>query len=185
MKARKIPAPDSAAARSEAIREVYVAHVDRIFRFAYFKLGNREDAEDVTSQVFMKAAIWLDISQDPQKKLAWLYEVTRTLVSDYWRRYYNTLTASLDEMDEERACELVAEPVYLGGEPEDDVARDVERAGRVLALLPENYRRVLELRFLRGYGLKDAAHELGTTEGNVRVLQHRALQKAATLVRAS
>ena len=185
MKARKIPAPDSAAARSEAIREVYVAHVDRIFRFAYFKLGNREDAEDVTSQVFVKAAIWLDISQDPQKKLAWLYQVTRTLVSDYWRRYYNTLTASLDEMDEERACELVAEPVYLGGEPEDDVARDVERAGRVLALLPENYRRVLELRFLRGYGLKDAAHELGTTEGNVRVLQHRALQKAAALVRPS
>src|SRR5919202_2457955 len=102
MKARKKAAPDSAAARSEAIREVDVAHVDRIFRFAYFKLGNREDAEDVTSQVFMKAAIWLDISQDPQKKLAWLYQVTRTLVSDYWRRYYNTLTASLDEMDEER-----------------------------------------------------------------------------------
>jgi RNA polymerase sigma-70 factor, ECF subfamily len=184
MSATTTAAPDRAAARSENIREVYEAHVDRIYRFAYFKLGNREDAEDVTSQVFVKAAIWLDISQEPQKKLAWLYQVTRTLVSDYWRRYYNTLsaTASLDEMGEDGACELVAEPEYLGGQPEDDLACEVERAGRVLALLPENYRRVLELRFLRGYSLKDTAQELGITEGNVRVLQHRALHKAAALV---
>jgi RNA polymerase sigma factor (sigma-70 family) len=175
---------DTAVARSEAMRETYEAYVERVYRLALFKVGNREDAEDIASQVFIKAAIWLDISEEPRKRLAWLYQVTRTLISDHWRHYFSSLTTSLDDMDE-GAPELVADPVYLGGEPEDDLACDVERVECVLALLPENYRRVLELRFLHGYSLKDAAQELGTTEGNVRVLQHRALQKAAALVRTS
>jgi RNA polymerase sigma-70 factor (ECF subfamily) len=180
MNTTTITAP-ATAARSEGIGQAYEAYAVQIYKLAYFKLGNREDAEDITSRVFMKAAVWLDLSQDPRRQLAWLYQVTRTLVSDYWRHYYKALTTSLDEMDEDTAPELVAGPLYVGGEPDDDLGCDVERVTGVLALLPENYRRVLGLRFLRGYSLKDTAQELGTTEGNVRVLQHRALQKAAAL----
>src|SRR3989442_6879882 len=109
MNAMTMTAPD-AAARSDVLREVYEAYVERIYRFAFFKLGNREDAEDITSQVFIKAAVWLDISQDARTRLAWLYQVTRTLISDYWRRYYKTPTTSLDEMEGDGAPELVAAP---------------------------------------------------------------------------
>jgi RNA polymerase sigma-70 factor (ECF subfamily) len=56
-----------------------------------------------------------------------------------------------------------------------------ERAQRVLSLLPDNFRRILELRFLRGYSVREAANELGVTESNARVLQFRALRKAADL----
>jgi RNA polymerase sigma-70 factor (ECF subfamily) len=45
-------------------------------------------------------------------------------------------------------------------------------------MLPESYRRVLELRFLRGYSIRETAHELGLTQANVRVLQFRALNRA-------
>jgi RNA polymerase sigma-70 factor (ECF subfamily) len=117
--------------------------------------------------------------------LAWLYQVARTSVSDYWRRYYKTLASSLDAMEEESLSNLAAEPVFLGGTPEDDQQRDLQTVTRVLALLPENYRRVLELRFLGGNSLNDTAMAMGVTEGNVRVLQHRALHKAAALVRCA
>src|SRR6185369_5261684 len=81
-------------ARKRAIENMYEAYAEQIYKFVYFKLGNREDAEDVTSQVFLKAAVALDVSQDPRSMLAWLYQVARTSVSDFWRRYYKTLASS-------------------------------------------------------------------------------------------
>ena len=58
-------------------------------------------------------------------------------------------------------------------------APSTERAGRILARLPDNYRRVLELRFLRGYSIKEVAAELKATPGSVKVMQLRALRAAA------
>jgi RNA polymerase sigma factor (sigma-70 family) len=57
-----------------------------------------------------------------------------------------------------------------------------ERALRLLTLLPEREREVLTLRFLRGYNAADIGHALGLSPGNVRVLQFRALRRAATLL---
>jgi len=53
------------------------------------------------------------------------------------------------------------------------------RAGRILALLPDRSRAILELRFLRGCSIKEAAREMGVTPGNAKILQHRALLLAA------
>jgi RNA polymerase sigma-70 factor (ECF subfamily) len=54
-----------------------------------------------------------------------------------------------------------------------------DRAGLVLARLPERYRRILELRFLQSKSLKEVATEMRITVGNAKVLQHRALRRAA------
>ena len=56
-----------------------------------------------------------------------------------------------------------------------------ERAAKILALLPERPRQLLELRFLRGYSVREAADEMGMTETNVKVTQYRALRKAAQI----
>jgi len=53
------------------------------------------------------------------------------------------------------------------------------RAGRILALLPDRSRAILELRFLRGCSIKEAARELGVSPGNAKILQYRALRLAA------
>ena len=55
------------------------------------------------------------------------------------------------------------------------------RATRILAALPDNYRRVLELRFLRGYSIKEVATELRATPGSIKVMQLRALRAAARI----
>jgi RNA polymerase sigma-70 factor (ECF subfamily) len=55
----------------------------------------------------------------------------------------------------------------------------IRRANAVLAGLPGNYRLVLELRFLRGYSLRETAEAMGVSLSNAKVLQHRALRRAA------
>src|SRR5438094_8634586 len=86
-------------ARRRAIQNLYEATVEQIYKFIYFKVGNREDAEDITSQVFIKAANLLDVTQDERARVAWLYQVARTTITDYWRQFYKAPSASLDAME--------------------------------------------------------------------------------------
>jgi RNA polymerase sigma-70 factor (ECF subfamily) len=158
--------------------EIYDRSVEQIYKFVYFKVGNREDAEDIVSQVFIKAANSLDVKQEEHVKLAWLYQVARTTITDHWRNYYKGPVTSLEEMEEKAPVHVAAEPIRLNGEAEE-MEPAIAKVQAVLQTLPENYRRVLELRFLQGCSLKETAEALGITEGNAKVIQHRALLKAA------
>ncbi|MEP6774733.1 MAG: sigma factor-like helix-turn-helix DNA-binding protein, partial [Chloroflexota bacterium] len=68
--------------------------------------------------------------------------------------------------------------VVLGAPEDDGIEPAVEKVRAVLSLLPENYRRVLELRFLQGCSLRETAAAMSITESNAKVIQHRAIQKA-------
>jgi RNA polymerase sigma-70 factor, ECF subfamily len=143
--------------RKVALQVAYDKYVEQIYRFIFFKVGNREDAEDITSQVFIKAANSLDVTQIAQAQMAWLYQVARTTTSP---------------------LHLSGDPIFLGAPEEDDIEPAVEKVRAVLSLLPENYRRVLELRFLQGCSLRETASAMSVTESNAKVIQHRAIQKA-------
>jgi RNA polymerase sigma factor (sigma-70 family) len=168
----------SVSERKAALQTVYDAHVEQIYKFVFFKVGNREDAEDITSQVFIKAAHSLDVTQESHTRLAWLYQVARTTITDHWRNYYRGVTSSLDAMEESTPLHLAAEPLYAGARDEEELEPAIEKVRSVLALLPENYRRVLELRFLKGCSLRETAAAMQVTEANAKVIQHRAIQKA-------
>jgi RNA polymerase sigma-70 factor (ECF subfamily) len=168
-------------ARKRAIEDVYEAYAEQIYKFVYFKLGNREDAEDITSQVFIKAANSLDTTQDERTKVAWLYQVARTTITDHWRQYYKGPASSLDQMEEATPLHLAADPLIVGGEEVEETSGAAEKVLGILNALPDNYRSVLEYRFLKGYSLKETAEAMGVTEANVKVLQHRALQKAVKM----
>jgi RNA polymerase sigma-70 factor, ECF subfamily len=173
-----VPGRNAVETRKRAIEEIYEAYAEQIYKFVFFKLGNREDAEDITSQIFIKAANSLDVAQDERTRLAWLYQVARTTITDYWRQYYKGPTFSLEQMEEANPLHLAAEPVRLGDTPDDLVDPAIEKVRAILAMLPENYRQVLHYRFLLGYSLKETAAAMGITEANTKVLQHRAIQKA-------
>ena len=168
----------SAQDRQLALQEVYDRSVEQIYKFVYFKVGNREDAEDIVSQVFMKAANSLDVTQEEHVRLAWLYQVARTTITDHWRSYYKGPVTSLEEMEEKSPVHFAASPILLNGDVQE-LEPAIAKVKAVLQTLPENYRRVLELRFLQGCSLKETAEALGITEGNAKVIQHRALLKAA------
>jgi RNA polymerase sigma-70 factor (ECF subfamily) len=154
---------------------VYDTHVVGIYRFIYARVGNHPDAEDLTAQVFVRAVEQLDTSRDPGQIAAWLYRVAHNATADHWRAFYRLPLVGVDH-------------VAPGWEPADEsgtVAEPDERAGiRVQALLrrlPEHYRRVLELRFLERLSVAETASAMGITSGNARVLQYRALRRAALI----
>jgi RNA polymerase sigma-70 factor (ECF subfamily) len=172
------PAP---AGDSTALQRIYDAHAAQIYRFIYHKVGNREDAEDLTAQVFIKATQSLDVRQDEQSRVAWLYQVARTTIADHWRLYYKGSVVSLDALQEEHGHqEILEDPAFAAPLPEQDDPA-VRKVQTILGQLPENYRQVLTYRFLQGYSLKETAAAMNITEGNVKVLQYRALQKAGSM----
>jgi len=158
--------------------QIYDTHVVPIFRFVYARVGNRPDAEDITAQVFTRAVEQLDLSRPPAQITAWLYRVAQNAVADYWRSFYRLPQVEL---------ELVApgwEPATPQPNPHAQADANGAKAAvaRLLKRLPKHYARVLELRFLQRLSVAETADQLGITRGNAKVLQYRALRKAAILV---
>jgi RNA polymerase sigma-70 factor (ECF subfamily) len=146
-----------------------------IYRYVYRKVGNREDAEDLTSGIFLKAVSALKQEFSPQSMHKWLFLIARTTVANYWRIHYRGPNISLDELLE-AGWEGPAEekPAAITSEPAD-------RVQQLLRALPEQYREVLTCRFLLNLSIKATALRMGVTVANVKVLQFRALKRAADL----
>lgn len=165
----------SGGANVQEFQAFYQENVGQIFRFVYSKVGNREEAEDLTSQIFIKAVRGMDIERGSQSMQKWLFQVARTTIADYWRNYYRIPTSSLDEL---------LDAGWEGPPEEEHVSASSlpgERVKRLLQALPEHYREVLSCRFLLNLSIRDTATRLGLTEANVKVLQFRALKSAAHL----
>lgn len=153
---------------------VYRDNVERVHRLMYSKVGNRADAEDLTAEVFLAALRPLRVSATAPEVRAYLFTTARTVLAGHWRR---TLGHQVTELDADDERWLVAPDTSV---PEP-ASKAPERAAAILAELPEPHRRILQLRFLEACSLKEAATALGITVGYAKVLQHRALRRAAGL----
>jgi RNA polymerase sigma-70 factor, ECF subfamily len=165
----------SGGANVQEFQTFYQENLGLIYRYVYSKVGNREEAEDLTSQIFMKAIRGVDTERGAQSMQKWLFQVARTTIADYWRAHYRVTTSSLEELLEagwEGPTE--EEPAVMSSRSEDHVKR-------ILQALPEHYREVLTCRFLLNLSIRDTANRMCLTEANVKVLQFRALKLAAHL----
>jgi RNA polymerase sigma factor (sigma-70 family) len=158
-----------AADRYADWREVYDDNVVRIHRLMYAKVGNRTDAEDLTAEVFLAALGPMRLTVSRAEVRAYLLRAAQTVLASYWRRRLGVDVTVIDP----EAEAVAPEPGPVG--------RSTDRARLILAALPDRYRRVLELRFVEGCSVRDAAQAMGVTVANAKVLQHRALRLAATL----
>jgi RNA polymerase sigma-70 factor (ECF subfamily) len=157
--------------RGTVLGSAFQENAAKIYSFIYAKVGNRETAEDLTSQVFLKAVRWLAEDHNPVSVRAWLYATARTAIVDYWREQSHFRSVPLDD--------------YVGllfCSSDEEARRSQERARRILDALPAREGEVLRLRFLRGYSAAEIGRVLGIEAGNVRVIQLRALRRAATLM---
>jgi RNA polymerase sigma factor (sigma-70 family) len=149
--------------------QVYRDNVVSLYRLMYSKVGNKADAEDLTSQVFLGALPHLRANASSGEIHSYLVATARTVLADHWRRRLGHPVTVINENVHQSV-------------PADAAATDpLPRIRRILAMLPANYRRVLELRFLEQRSVREAAAAMGLSQGNVRVLQHRALRRAAEL----
>jgi RNA polymerase sigma-70 factor (ECF subfamily) len=151
---------------------IYLDNVHRIHRLMFSKVGNRPDAEDLTAEVFLTVLRPLRTSATVGEVRAYLLATARTVLAAHWRR---TLGHEITTIDVEQVIAEYDRPA--------ENTRSAQRVERILVALPGRYRRVLELRFLRAYSIRETAAELQTSVGNVKVLQHRALRLAAEVSR--
>ena len=143
--------------------ELYELHFRRVYAYVLRRVERREEAEDVTSEVFhhalakIKSFEWRGVPFS-----AWLIRIAANAITDRWKRVSR-------ESDDP-----VPEDV------EDTDAKDIEQCAALSQLvqgLPADQRRVVILRFVEQKSIKEIASELQRTEGAVKQLQFRALEK--------
>jgi RNA polymerase sigma-70 factor (ECF subfamily) len=146
---------------------VYRDNVTWVYRLMYGKVGNQPDAEDLTAEVFMAALRPLRVSATVPEVRKYLRMTARTVLASYWGDRMGRQVTSIEED--------VPETV----EPEPVASDAPDKVRRLLQRLPDNYRRILELRFLQAFSVREAASQMGVSVGNAKVLQYRALRMAA------
>jgi RNA polymerase sigma factor (sigma-70 family) len=151
---------------------IYLDNVERLYRMMFSRVGNRPDAEDLTAEVFRAALGPLRTSASVGEVRAYLLTTARTVLASHWRRRYSVEISSIDV--EAEVASSRDEPT-----PESDAP---QRVTNILAELPERYERILQLRFLQSSSLKEAARAMNISLSNAKVLQHRALRRAAQLM---
>lgn len=146
---------------------VYRDNVTWVYRLMYGKVGNQPDAEDLTAEVFMTALRPLRVSASVPEVRKYLKMTARTVLASYWGDRMGREVTSIDDD--------LPEPE----EPESVVSDAPDKVRSLLARLPANYRRILELRFLQAFSVREAASQMGVSVANAKVLQYRALRMAA------
>lgn len=159
---------------ASAFGSLYDLHQPAIYRFVALKVGSREDAEDITHQVFMRA--WLRIGQYEGRGYpfsSWLYRIARNQIVDFYR-------ARKEHVDIEDF-----EPFLLaddGTAEKLDFKADMNRVRAALLELRADYQDVIILRFIEERSLEEAATALDRSVGATKVLQHRALRHLRALL---
>ena len=153
---------------AEAFGLLYDHYQPQIYRFIYIKVSHREEAEDLTHQVFLKT--WQTINNYQHQGLpfsGWLYRVARNLIIDYYRGQKNIV--GLDNIKE----------VSFTGRPLDeqiDAVLDTERVKTAVRQLSPDYQDVIILRFIDGLSPKETALALDKSESSIKLLQYRAVK---------
>ena len=152
----------------EALEELYLLHFDRIYSYLHMSVGNRHDAEDLTTQTFLKMLESIKRFRWQSAPFsAWLFRIAHNLAMDHFR-------ASRRWQPEED----VPEPP--GEEEPSAEAQALQSIGRQSMLelienLSQEQQQVLTLKFVFNFPNAEVATILGKTEGAVKSLQHRAL----------
>jgi RNA polymerase sigma-70 factor (ECF subfamily) len=159
---------------------IYDRYVDTVFRFIYFRVGNRPLAEDLTSDTFLRALKRIGSFTWQGRDLgAWLVTIARNLVADHFKsgRYRLEVTTGdvLDADREDRGPE---------GSPESAVVDHITNVALLTAVkqLNPEQQECIVLRFMQGFSVAETAQAMGKNEGAIKALQYRAVRALARLL---
>jgi len=174
------PDPDLVDARAaqvdhSAFGTLYRRYLDRVYGYCFYLLGDHHDAEDATERTFLAALAAIDRYRDQGSTFrAWLFRIAHNQLANALRARSRQRTAPLD---------AVVEPMTPGDPAAELVqAEEARTVRRAVALLAEDRRQVIVLRFVDGLSAREIGAVIGRSEGAVRVLQHRALRDLAALL---
>jgi len=148
---------------------IYDLCVERIYRHVYYRVGNTRDAEDLTQQVFINA--WKAIGRYKKTTspfIAWLIRISHNLVIDHYRKKKDTTYFEY---------EWEIKDSYSSPEKSAEKYFEQQQLRKVIMQLPSEQQQVILMSFIEGFTYAEIASALNKTEGNIRVILHRALKK--------
>jgi RNA polymerase sigma-70 factor, ECF subfamily len=154
----------------KALSELYLLYFPRVYRYILARTGNSYDAEDLAEEVFMKVLEAIDRFQWREAPFsAWLFRIAHNAIISQRRK---------DTARGRSAPLLEGVPIDSAG-PEELVERQLVLAEVMAAAqkLPEAQRQVIAYRFSAGLSVAETARAMGKGEGNVKVIQHKAIAK--------
>ena len=152
---------------ADAFGELYLLHLDTIYRYIHYRVGNASDAEDLTEKVFLNA--WKALPGYKRQRgsfTSWLYRIAHNVVIDYRRRQKPTIPIQ-PQVDWKSEQPTPLEQVIE--------AEEAAALATAIAQLPEDQQQVIVLRFIEGLKHTEVARILGKSEGACRIIQYRAI----------
>lgn len=155
---------------SSAFGLLYDRYQPAIYRFIYLKVSRREDAEDLTHQVFLSAWQTIDRFTDYGAPFSsWLYRIARNKVIDHYRTQHTPVNIETIAQEALGASDTT--------EQEIAIKFDITRVMETLNSLNQEQQDIVLMRFVQELSHKEIAKAIGKTQGAVRIIQMRALKK--------
>lgn len=152
-----------------AFGQLYDRHFHQIYRFVFSRVREQTAAEDVTSEVFMKALKSLPRYQHTGRPFsAWLYQIAVNAVADRYRA--ERPTRDIDEMHDLASRETGIEDLAAQRD-------ELRRIWTVVERLPPQQKTAMVLKFQEDLKIEDIARAMGKTEGAVKLLLHRGVTR--------
>jgi RNA polymerase sigma-70 factor, ECF subfamily len=164
----------SADGDENAFAEIYEVLLDPVFRYLYWNLNSREDAEDLAEEVFLRCMVNID-AYDPRRGpfKSWAFRIAHNLLVDHQRRRGRR---GEEELQEDLRDSAVAAPERI---EEEERARALRE---VLQELPSSQIQVIAMKYFAEMSNAEVAKAMGRSEGAVNALQHRSLRHLGRLL---
>ena len=156
----------------KAFREFYKMFFPKIYKYAYRKLQNREQAEDITSETFFKIFKHLDTYKSRMNEGLdiWVYSIERNTIRDLFRKNTGIEILPLEEKWGNVLLPPIDDPYIMIERKEIE-----EIINEELQKIPKQYQEIIKLRFFKKKCIREIAATLGKNEGAIKVMQFRAL----------
>ncbi|MQA08305.1 MAG: sigma-70 family RNA polymerase sigma factor [Pseudonocardiaceae bacterium] len=164
------------AGDSTAFGQLYDRYVGVVYRYVLFRLGDRDLAEDVTSETFLRALRRItSIKYQGRDVGAWFITIARNLVLDHVKSSRFRLEVATAEVDDPDATHEGPEQQVLAGITKSELLDCIARLG-------DDQRECITLRFLQGLSVAETAEIMNRNDGAIKALQHRAVRRLAQLL---
>ncbi|MDW0116562.1 RNA polymerase sigma factor [Sporosarcina thermotolerans] len=166
---------DELGPNNTPIEEICRTTWEPLYRFIYYKVQNREEAQEITQETYIKAIPYFRKGRiESAKYLSFLKTIALNLIRDSWRKKQRRgTTIELDAI----------QPLEAAVDDETSLSDQRFLIEKALGQLNEEQRTVIELRILKGYSTAETAKIMDKNDGNIRVMQHRALQALASILK--
>ena len=147
-----------------------------LYRFVYYKVQNREEAQDITQETYARAISYLEKHQNQIIDYgSYLRTISMNIIRDQWRaKKRRGSSVNLEDAD----------PEELAVADFTDLVNDRSMVEEALERLTPEQQRVIELRIIKGYSVAETARVLRRKEGTIRVIQYRAVHALADILEA-